>query len=87
MKEVFSDEPTVEEDDFVSQAKHQESHTKVEYNQDDCVYEATSDHVIPTNDIDLVFFDDDSERKHVTTVVLNVVSDSLFEQETTDSSI
>ena len=59
----------------------------MEYNQDDCVYEATSDHVIPTNDIDLVFFDDDSERKHVTTVVLNVVSDSLFEQETTDSSI
>ena len=30
LKEVFSEEPTVEEDDFVSQAKHQESHTEVE---------------------------------------------------------
>ena len=27
LKEVFSEEPTVEEDDFVSQAEHQESHT------------------------------------------------------------
>ena len=35
LKEVFSEEPTVEEDDFVSQEKHQESHTEVEDSQDD----------------------------------------------------
>ena len=83
----FSEEPTVEEDDFVSQAKHQESHTEVEDSQDECVYEAASDHVIPTKDVDPVMFDDDSEGKSVTATVLNDVSDSLFEQETVDSGI
>ena len=49
------DEPMVEEDDFVSQAEHQESHTKVEDSQDDCVdcvYEAAGDDVIPTKVVD-----------------------------------
>ena len=49
-----------EEDDFVSHAELQESHTEVEDSQDDCVYEAASDHVFPANDVDLVMFDDDS---------------------------
>ena len=87
LKEVFIEEPTVEEYDFVSRAKHQESHTEVEDSQDDSVYEAASDHVIPANDIDRVMFDDDSENKPVTAAVLNDVSDSLFEQEIVDGSI
>ena len=61
LKEVFSEEPTVQEDDFVSEAEHQESHTEVQDSQDDCVYEVASDHVIPTKDVDPVMFDDDSE--------------------------
>ena len=60
-EKVFSEEPTVEEDDSVSQAEHQESHTEVEDSQDDCVKEAASDHVIPANDVDPVMFDDDSK--------------------------
>ena len=88
LKEVFSEEPTVEEDNFVRQGEHQESHTEVEESQDDCVYEAAIDHVIPAaNDIDPIMFDDDSESKPVIVAVLNDVSDSLFEQETVDSSI
>ena len=87
LKEVFNEEPTVEEDDSVSQAEHQESHTEVEDNQDDCVYEVASDHVIPANDFDPVMFDDDSERKILTVAILNDVRDSLFEKETVDSSI
>ena len=87
LKEVFSEEPTVEEDDSVSQTEHQESHTEVEDSQDDCVKEATSDQVIPAKDVDPVMFDDDSESKPVTAVVLNDVSDSLFEQEIVDGSI
>ena len=59
----------------------------MEDSQDDCVNEAASDHVIPANDVDPVMFDDDSESKPVTAVVLNDVSDSLFEQEIDDSSI
>ena len=77
----------VEEDDFVSQAEHQESHTEVEDSQDHCVYEAASDHVIPAKDVDRVMFVDDSENQPVTLAVLNDVSDSLFEQEIVDSSI
>ena len=49
LKEVFSEEPTVEEDDFVIHVEHQESHTEVEDSQDDCVYEVASDHVIPNH--------------------------------------
>ena len=60
LKEVFSEEPTIEEDDFISQAKHQESHTEVEDSQNNCVYE---DHVIPAKDVDPVMFDDDSESQ------------------------
>ena len=55
--------------------------------QDDCVYDVASDHVNPAKDVDLVMFDDDSESKPVTAVVLNDVSDSLFEQEIVDGSI
>ena len=51
MKEVFSEEePAIEEDDFESHAKHEESHSEVEDSQDDCVYEAESDHVNPNKD-------------------------------------
>ena len=59
----------------------------MEDSQDGCVYEVASDHVIPANNVDPVMFDDDSENKPVTAAVLNDVSDSLFEQETVDSSI
>ena len=59
----------------------------MEDSQDDCVYKAASDHVIPANDIDPVMFDDDSESKHVTAAVLNDVSDSPFEQEIVDGII
>ena len=81
MKEVFSDEPTIEEDDFAS------FQNEVEDGQDDYVYEAASDHVIPAKIVDLVVFVDDSENKPANVAVLNDVSDSLFEQETIDSSI
>ena len=37
LKEVFSEEPIVEEDEFESHTKHQESHHEVEDNQDDCL--------------------------------------------------
>ena len=81
---MFSEERTVEEDDFASHAKHQESHSEVEDSQDDCVYEATSDHVIPTN---IVVFVDDSENKPANVAILSDVSVSILEQETVDSSI
>ena len=81
---MFSEEPIVEEDDFAS---HEESHSEVEDSQDDCVYEADSDHVITAKDVDPVMFDDDNESNPVTAAVLKNVSNSLFEQETVDSSI
>ena len=87
LKEVFNEEPVVEEDGFESQAKHEESHSEVEDSQDDFDYEATSDHVILAKDVDPVMFNEDNEGKHVTAAVLNDVSDSLFEQETVDRSI
>ena len=87
LKEVFSEEPTVEENDSVSQAEHQESRIEVEDSQDDYVKEAASDQVILAKDVDPVMFNEDNEGKHVTAAVLNDVSDSLFEQETIDSSI
>ena len=87
LKEVFSEEPVVEEDDFASYAKHQESHSEVEDSQDDYVYEAASDHVNPKNIVDLVVFVDDSEKKPANVTVLIDVSDSLFEKEIVDSSI
>ena len=68
LKEVFSEQLTTEEDDFVSQAEHQESHTKVEDSQDDCVdcvYEAATDDVIPTKVVDPIMFVDDTEIKPV----------------------
>ena len=84
---MFSEEPIVEEGDFASHTKHQESHSEVEDSKDDYVYEATCDNVIPTKIVDLVVFVDDSENKHANVAVLNDVSDSLSEQETIDSSI
>ena len=59
----------------------------MEDSQDDCVYEAASDHVILAKDVDPVMFDDDSESKPITATVFNDVSDSLFEQEIVDGSI
>ena len=47
LKEVFSEELVVEESDFENHAKNQESHSEVEYSQEDFDYEATNDHVIP----------------------------------------
>ena len=85
LKEVFSEEPTVEEDEFASQAKHGESHSELEDSQDECVYEAVSDQVITTKVVDPVVLVDDN--KLVNVVVLSDVSDSLSEQETIDSSI
>ena len=34
LKEVFSEELAIEEDDFASHPKHQESHSEVKYNQE-----------------------------------------------------
>ena len=62
---MFSEEPTVEEDDFASQEKHQESHSEVEDSQEDFVYEATSDNVSPTNIFVPIMFLDDNEIKFV----------------------
>ena len=69
LKEVFSEEPIVEEGDFVSHAKHQESHSEVEDNQEDYVYVATN--------VEPVMFD--IENKHVNVVVLSDVSNSISE--------
>ena len=81
LKEVFIEEPTIEEDDFVSQEKHQESHTEVEDSQDECVYEAGSDHVIQAKTVDLFVFVDDNENEPPN------VADSLCVQDTVDSII
>ena len=43
--------------------------------------------LIPTKIVDLVVFVDDNENKPANVAVLCDVSDSLFEQETIDSSI
>ena len=85
LKEVFSEEYVVEEDEFASQEKHEESHSELEDNQDDCVYEATGDHVIPTKVVDPIVLADDS--KPINVVVPNDVSGSLSEQEIVDSNI
>ena len=82
---MFSEELTLEEDDFASHAKHQESHSEVEDSQEDYFYEVGSDHVIPTKVVDPVVLVDDN--KPINVVVPNDVSDSLFDQETIDSNI
>ena len=100
---MFSEEWTVEEDEFASHAKHhedsQEGHvfeafsdqvspTKtIEDSQDEYVYEAASDHIIPTKIVDQVMFVDDSEIKLINVAMSCDVSDSLFEQQTIDSNI
>ena len=83
---MFSEEePTIEECDFASHAKHLESHNEVEYSQEDFDYEETSDHVISTTVVDPVVLADDN--KHVNVVVSSDVSDSLSKQETVDNNI
>ena len=57
----------------------------MEDSQEDFDYQAASDHVITTKVVDPVVLVDDN--KLVNVVVYSDVSDSLFEQETIDSSI
>ena len=70
LKEVFSEERVVEEDDIARHTKYQESHSEVEDSQEDCVYATTN--------VDRVIFD--SENKIVNVAVLSDVSGSLYEQ-------
>ena len=81
-KEVFSDEPAVEECDCVSHANHQESHSEVEDGEEDFV---ASDNVIPPKVVDLVVLVDDN--KPINVLVPSNVSDILSKQETIDKSI
>ena len=55
--------------------------SKVEDSQDECVYEAGSDHVIQAKTVDLFVFVDDNENEPPN------VADSLCVQDTVDSSI
>ena len=74
LKEVFSEEPTTEDDDFASHAKHQED------SQEDCVFEAVSDQISPTKIVGPVMFVDDSEIKLVNIAMSSDVSDNLSKQ-------
>ena len=72
---MFSEEWTVEEYDFASQEKHQESHGEVEDNQEDFDFDAVSDHVIRAKVVDPVVLPDDN--KPINVVVPSDVTDCL----------
>ena len=66
MKSQFSEEePVVEEGDCTIHAKHQESHSEVEDNQDDFVYEEANDHVNLAKVVDPDLFVDDNKLVNV----------------------